>query len=139
MKQIYISVYTSSLTLLLNKVAVKVKPNQTEQECCAFLCDRVATDNKIDISNLLVQYYNNFEDCLPETYLFIPKPIEYYLSLKWYSKLSKKDRLELIQKYLPNRPHIGDEYMEQFEKESLFKEYTKHIDKSDLISAYISQ
>jgi len=139
MKQIYISVYTSSLTLLLNKVAVKVKPNQTEQECCAFLCDKVATDNKIDCSNLLVQYYNSLEDCLSETYLFTPKPIEYYMYSKWYLKLSKNDRLELIQKFLPNRPHIGDEYMNEIEKQILFREYTKHIDKSDLISAYISQ
>jgi hypothetical protein len=71
-KQIYITVVTSSLTILANKVARRLKPNEDIFDACSKLANEVAKENGLSWSNVLVQYYNHYSDEYPAMNFKVP-------------------------------------------------------------------
>lgn len=71
-KQIYITVVTSGLTMLANKVARALKPNEDIFDACSELANDIAKENGLDYSNVLVQYFNHYSDKIPAMALKVP-------------------------------------------------------------------
>lgn len=90
-KIIYISVYTSGMTLLANKVARQLSEFEDPFDACSELANDIANENKMGWSNVLVQYYNHYSDTTPCIPLKVPKkPLNE--SRVWFDSLSKKEQ-----------------------------------------------
>lgn len=71
-KQIYITVVTSGLTVLANKVARVLKPNEDAFDACSELAKEIANENNLHWSNVLVHYFNHYSDTTPAMALKVP-------------------------------------------------------------------
>ena len=90
-KQIYVTVVTSGLTMLANKVARVIQPNEDIFDACSELANEIAKENGLSWSNVLVQYFNHYSDNIPAMALKAPaKPKEkstQELALEWWNSL----------------------------------------------------
>jgi hypothetical protein len=88
--QIYITVVTSGLTMLANKVSRVLQPNEDIFDACSELANEIAKENGLNWSNVLVQYFNHYSDEIPAMALKVPaKPKSTReLALEWWSNLS---------------------------------------------------
>lgn len=61
-KQIYITVVTSGMSMLANKVARQLQPNEDIFDACSELANDIAKENGLNWYNVLVQYFNHYSD-----------------------------------------------------------------------------
>lgn len=158
-KQIYITVVTSGLTMLANKVARVLQPNEDIFDACSDLANDVAKENGLNWSNVLVQYFNHYSDEIPAMALKVPnKPnqkqfkqgqkvkcpkgiysISYFLrNNRQYSYYEWGDKIMIKGVGLYNEEEIeiidSSKQFKQFD-ESLFKSYIDKFSDEDKLNA----
>ena len=109
MKQIYVSVFTSSLTKLVNKVAKVVEVNV--EHAMSEVAHQVAKDNNLDPSCLLIQYHLSYDDMTPACGLKMPVKLlseDEITALKWWNNLSINEKVDLEFIYKSPCRHITD-------------------------------
>jgi hypothetical protein len=103
-EQIYITVVTSGLTMLANKVARVLQPNEDIFDACSELANEIAKENELKWSNVLVQYFNHYSDEMPAMGLKVPakpKSTE-QKALAWWNSLVSEDVQYYMEKYFHN-------------------------------------
>lgn len=148
-KQIYITVVTSGLTMLANKVARILLPNKNILDVCSELANEIAKENGLEWSNVLVNYYNHYSDETPQfdNWRIPSKPKstkeqaiewwnnlptwgksskEYYVSLYYADDIITDERIEEIWRKECNS--IEDEVFKSNQKQ--FKEFNPELFKS---------
>lgn len=103
-KQIYITVVTSGLTMLANKVARVLQPNEDIFDACSELAKEIAEENNLHWSNVLVQYFNHYSDEIPAMALKVPskpnqkqfKQFDESLFKAYISKFSDEDKVNAL-------------------------------------------
>jgi len=152
-KQIYVTVVTSSLSMLANRISTTIQPNEDIFDVCSELANEVAKENGLNWSNVLVQYFDNYSDEIAAIPLKIPnKPkTTRELALEWWKNLRRMTILEgngvggvrrswdLVNKYFPDQIPSGKgmAFLEAWQIEEIWrKENTivKHIGNSNLVN-----
>lgn len=100
-KQIYITVVTSGLTMLANKVVRVLQPNEDIFDACSELANDVAKENGLEWSNVLVQYFNHYSDEIPAMALKVPSKPKSTRSqaLAWWKQLKSNVQLNYWRNY----------------------------------------
>jgi hypothetical protein len=100
-RQIYITVVTSELTMLANKVARQLQDGETELDACNELAYDIAKENNIKPQDVLVTYFNEYSDLHPVTGYKVPlKPIDAIGNPSIRTKQFKEFNSELFEAYI---------------------------------------